>query len=335
MWISRLKRVRRTILVLGIANLAVIVSGCVLTLVSNSNCDSAAQLSPLYAVCLAACVKLAAMVKVATTQELMVITSLLGIRLRCRFPNLYVYAYGPLPCVDQDVAEACSEFVTSIVLDKEFSSRLSYGSIRRLQVAAIKVLSQDPKADTALIFRLARRFLSASKRQRQHDVEEQPTREAIPSIIVEDSQESLQKQEEEVYPILEEAVTKMMQHDEEFINPFHEMAASTDNQFMETVPTRVDDEEEEAPEMFLPGLVIHIVHEGNNMSVPIWRGWPICDATHGGYKAYVANRESFKEIMVSPSMFLDHLPWRCRHAMQKVLESRNLYCDLTSESDIV
>ncbi|KAL0865442.1 hypothetical protein Bca101_044560 [Brassica carinata] len=238
------------------------------------------------------------------------------------FPNLYVYAYGPLPCVDQDVAEACSEFVTSIVLDNEFSSRLSYGSIRRLQVAAIKVLSQDPKADTALIFRLARRFLSASKRHRQSDVQEQSTGEAIPSIvIVDDSQESLQKQEEE------------------FINPFHEMAASTDNpvsQFMETVPTRVDDdeEEEEAPEMFLPGSVIHIVHEGNNMSVPIWRGWPICEVTHG-YKAYVANRESFKEIMVSPSMFLDHLPWRCRHAMQKVLESRSLYCDLTSESDIV
>lgn len=74
MWITRLKRVRRTILVIGIANLAVIVSGCVLTLVSNSNCDSPAQLFPLYAVCLAACVKLASMVKVATTQELMAIT---------------------------------------------------------------------------------------------------------------------------------------------------------------------------------------------------------------------------------------------------------------------
>ena len=249
------------------------------------------------------------------------IASLLGIRLRCRFPNLYVYAYGPLPCVDHEVAKACSEFVTSIVLDNEFSSRLSYGSIRRLQVAAIKVLSQDPKADTALIFRLARRFLSASKRHRQNDGQEQTTGEAIPSIvIVDDSQESLQKQEEE------------------FINPFHEVEASTDSpvsQFMETVPTRVDDDgDEEAPEMFLPGLVIHIVHEGNNMSVPIWRGWPICDVPDG-YKAYVANRESFKEIMVSPSMFLDHLPWRCRHAMQKVLESRNLYCDVTSESDIV
>ncbi|KAG7653214.1 Fungal lipase-like domain [Arabidopsis suecica] len=258
------------------------------------------------------------------------IASLLGIRLRRRFPNLYVYAYGPLPSVDSDVADACSEFVTSIVLDNEFSSRLSYGSIRRLQVAAIKVLSQDPKADTALIFRLARRFLSASKRQREN-VEENTSEEAMPSIIVNNSPEC---QQDQIYPIWEEAEAEMQQDDEEFINPFHGMA-SEDNpvsQFMETGPTREDDDE--APEMFMPGLVIHIVPEGNNMSVPIWRGWPICDVTDG-YKAYVANRESFKEIMVSPSMFLDHLPWRCRHALQKVLESRNLFFDLTSESDIV
>lgn len=74
MWISRLKRVRKTIIVLGIANSAIIVSGGVLTLVSNSNCDTPAQLFPLYAVCVAACVKLAVMVKVGSTQELMAMT---------------------------------------------------------------------------------------------------------------------------------------------------------------------------------------------------------------------------------------------------------------------
>lgn len=29
-----------------------------------------------------------------------------------RYKNLHVYAYGPLPCVDSVVANACSEFVT-------------------------------------------------------------------------------------------------------------------------------------------------------------------------------------------------------------------------------
>lgn len=74
MWISRLKRVRRTIMVLGVANLAVIVSGGILTLASNPDCDSPGQLFPLFAVCLAAGVKLAAMVKVGNTQELMAMT---------------------------------------------------------------------------------------------------------------------------------------------------------------------------------------------------------------------------------------------------------------------
>ncbi|CAH2040654.1 unnamed protein product, partial [Thlaspi arvense] len=33
--------------------------------------------------------------------------------LLCRYPNLHVYAYGPLPCLDPVIADACSEFVTS------------------------------------------------------------------------------------------------------------------------------------------------------------------------------------------------------------------------------
>ena len=61
-------------MVLGVANFVVIVSGCVLTLVSDSDCDSPGQLFPLFAVCFAAGVKLAAMVKVGTTQELMAMT---------------------------------------------------------------------------------------------------------------------------------------------------------------------------------------------------------------------------------------------------------------------
>ncbi|XP_023633112.1 uncharacterized protein LOC17897412 isoform X2 [Capsella rubella] len=74
MWISRLRRVRRTIMILGVANFFVILSGGVLTLASESGCDSAGQLFPLFAVCFAAGVKLAAMVKVGTAQELMAMT---------------------------------------------------------------------------------------------------------------------------------------------------------------------------------------------------------------------------------------------------------------------
>ncbi|KAG7995216.1 hypothetical protein I3843_01G097100 [Carya illinoinensis] len=94
------------------------------------------------------------------------IAALLGIKLYRRYRNLHVFAYGPLPCVDAVVADACSEFVTSIVYDNEFSARLSFGSILRLRAAAITALSQDTKTDKATIFRLARQFLNLSVCQR-------------------------------------------------------------------------------------------------------------------------------------------------------------------------
>jgi hypothetical protein len=61
----------------------------------------------------------------------------------------------------------------SIVHNSEFSACLSVGSILRLRAAAITALSQDTKTDTAMIFRLARRFLYVSKYQRNRtDVED-------------------------------------------------------------------------------------------------------------------------------------------------------------------
>ncbi|XP_010522218.1 PREDICTED: uncharacterized protein LOC104800916 isoform X3 [Tarenaya hassleriana] len=260
------------------------------------------------------------------------ISSLLGIRLRRRFPNLHVYAFGPLPSVDSSVADTCSDFVTSIVLDNEFSSRLSVGSILRLQAASIKALAQDPKADTALIFRLARRFLYVSNHQR--DGAKETTSGGSSARLSEESDHRLFQVEslkqDQVYPIWEESEPETQQkademQDDEFTNPFHNTASEDPvSEFMETVPSSEGTSADDPPEMFLPGLVIHFVPERDKMNMPIWRGWGICDVASDGYKAYVADRESFKDIVVSQSMFLDHLPWRCRHAIQKVLESRNL-----------
>jgi hypothetical protein len=56
----------------------------------------------------------------------------------------------------------------SIIYGNEFSSRLSFGSIMRLRAAAITLLAQDPKADSAMIFRLARRFLYISQYERNN-----------------------------------------------------------------------------------------------------------------------------------------------------------------------
>lgn len=64
----------------------------------------------------------------------------------------------------------------------------------------------------------------------------------------------------------------------------------------------------ELKEMFLPGLIIHIIPEHTN-NAPLWK---LCipNGVEGAHRAYVANRENFKDIVVSPYMFLDHLPWR-------------------------
>jgi hypothetical protein len=64
----------------------------------------------------------------------------------------------------------------------------------------------------------------------------------------------------------------------------------------------------EPPEMFLPGLIVHIVRQRRGL-FPLWQCWNI-QQTGPPYKAVLAKRENFKDIVVTPSMFTDHLPWR-------------------------
>lgn len=80
--------------------------------------------------------------------------------------------------------------------------------------------------------------------------------------------------------------------------------------FMETVPNAERASIFDPPELFLPGLIIHIVPEKTNFPpIPIWKPWKLQDNSDA-FKVYVANKDSFKDLVVSPSMFLDHLPWR-------------------------
>lgn len=82
-------------------------------------------------------------------------------------------------------------------------------------------------------------------------------------------------------------------------------------EFMESVPGTGSPSASNQHEMFLPGLIIHIVPTKTSaLSFPMWRVWK--SGTSETYKAYISHRENFKDIIVSPSMFLDHLPWRYR-----------------------
>ncbi|KAG4984768.1 hypothetical protein JHK87_029517 [Glycine soja] len=281
------------------------------------------------------------------------IAALLGLQLYNRYPNLHVYSYGPLPCLDLVVANACSEFVTSIIFGNEFSSRLS---TVRLRAAAITSLSQDPKADSAMIFKLAHRFLDVSKYQRNKSkAEDEP--EYHSGAIQADLNHQIRRSqcetdnkagsiEQEVQAIRRDLVTadygeymnpfgsedclnngheqcslwsdtRARDHiieidSSEFPNPFAIDAHSNHDpvsQFIDTVPNSENPSADDPPELYLPGFVIHVVLEKKRPQTDLKTSWRMLEREKC-YRAYIANRESFKDIIVSPSMFLDHLPWR-------------------------
>lgn len=276
------------------------------------------------------------------------IAALLGIRLYRQYPSLHVYAYGPLPCVDLVTAEACSDFVTSIIHDNEFSSRLSVGSILRLRAATIMALSQHSKPDTTLIFRLARHFLYVDKHQ--SGIQAEDPADSHSAIATEQEQDRRiykgSHKMDQIYPLWDESNSSISHIEEDKLeNPFYNSFAATNSsdienpfwnssetansledpvsKFLETVPKTGDSVAGGHVEMFLPGQVIHMVPEQRDASLSLWKSlrFPGSEQT---YKAYLANRETFKDIVVSPSMFLDHLPWRCRNAMKKVLEGQSM-----------
>uniref|UniRef100_A0A7N0ZW31 Fungal lipase-like domain-containing protein n=1 Tax=Kalanchoe fedtschenkoi TaxID=63787 RepID=A0A7N0ZW31_KALFE len=260
------------------------------------------------------------------------IASLLGIRLYGRYPNLHVYAYGSLPCLDFAIADACSDFITTIVYDNEFSARLSVSSILRLRGAALTALSQDPKTDTALVFKLARRFLYVGNHLGYCTEGVDASSSHSGAVIT--GGEGMHRQaslpEGDVKNNIDE--TSQYHPVDDFVNPFHEKEDVSDQ-----LAVQVQSEDGSAgdpQEVYLPGLIIHIAPQDRSFLAPLWNGLGYSEKPQG-FHAYIADRKNFKDIDVSPSMFLDHLPWRCHYAMRSILEARRGgHCTL-SESQMV
>ncbi|XP_031406330.1 uncharacterized protein LOC116214946 [Punica granatum] len=265
------------------------------------------------------------------------IASMLGIRLYHRYPNLHVYTYGSLPCVDLTVANSCTEFITSIVYDNEFSARLSVGSVLRLRAAALRALSQDQKTDNALIFRLAHQFLFLNKYLSNRVQGPQPIEAGEytqnPHPVQYKNEEGGKKELDNVSPLLDEAGAKSTAIDIDSCNITSSLEpddSTVENslddpvsEFLETVPEPDNSSDQDPAELFIPGLVIHIVPKKNNFLIPMWRGWG-AQETAESFRVYVADRQSFRDMVVCPSMFLDHLPWRCRNALHKILANQDL-----------
>ncbi|XP_050374330.1 uncharacterized protein LOC126791877 isoform X2 [Argentina anserina] len=223
------------------------------------------------------------------------IGALLGLRLCHRYPNLHVYTYGPLPCVDSVVANACSEFITSIVYNNEFSARLSVRSILRLRGAAITAMSQDSEADSATILRLARHFLHVTKHQHDRSEGKDRASDAYCGAITPEelchqtcrSQFDAEacKEHDQGFISFQDAPFTCVNcgtDDDQFTNPFANDSISNHDpvsEFMKSVRRSDSVSPTDPHELYLPGLVIHIVPQHSNLNLPIWKGWRVQERT--------------------------------------------------------
>lgn len=67
-------------------------------------------------------------------------------------------------------------------------------------------------------------------------------------------------------------------------------------------------------EMFVPGLVIHLVREEEPTGVSswissFWYTWR-AEGNTTKYRAILIDRNCLRNIVVSPAMFIDHMPWK-------------------------
>ncbi|KAK7846333.1 hypothetical protein CFP56_008081 [Quercus suber] len=228
-----------------------------------------------------------------------------------RYPNLHVYSCGPLPCVDPVVANACSDFFTITVCNNVFSARLSIGSILRLRAAAITALLQDNKTDTAMIFQLARRFLYVSNYQRNRTEVKDPASDFYSgAITAKDFNHHIKvrfrirmilKGQHQGFSLWNEADNNdsvIEIDDGEFSNPVSTTVNTCDDpisQSMETVPRSENGSAGDPPELHLPGLIIHMVPHQRSSHMSLWKCCTVLKKAQS-YKAYIANRESFKDI---------------------------------------
>ncbi|PNT73388.1 hypothetical protein BRADI_2g57770v3 [Brachypodium distachyon] len=302
------------------------------------------------------------------------VAALLGIRLYRRFPKLHVFAYGAAPCVDYVIADACSQFVTSIVHNDEFSARLSMNSVIRLRAAAIKALSKDTSPNSAKVVKLVGGIRS-TRRDDENSVDHCASAGALQTVsdltnnqirgknlmhtvrggvflfdqaiscLINTPKRRISSTATMNYELGRSRTTLTCNGEKCVVASHSVMTASQpgepsnvyrddlnecgrsphSNNGIELASAPNDHvctislSEVQSTEVYLPGLIIHIV--------PVKKGTSPLQKTlvtrhkNKSYKAFIANRQDFTDLVVSRRMFLDHLPWRCQYAMQRVIQT--------------
>ncbi|CAM6029646.1 unnamed protein product [Sphagnum balticum] len=277
------------------------------------------------------------------------IAALTALRLYRRYPQLHVYAYGVLPCVDAITADACASFITSVIYNDEFSSRLSVAAIMRLRVAALQALAADANTDSALLTKLTNQlFREGHRNERRENIDSKGVAE---EEDIEDSNEKGKNKEIMRFQTSNKRGEPLLENTAKSIQPG---AYANLDLLPNGMPRETTDELRDGnmgsdlqtmwpAEMFVPGLIIHLVlEEVSYAAASMWNSsYRFLMRQESNkkpqYRAILKDRESFRNIVVSPSMFLDHMPWRCKEAMDEVLKqvkirsTASLYTPLASE----
>lgn len=206
-------------------------------------------------------------------------------------------------------------------------------SIMRLRAAAVRALSNDSSANVSLLPNLVRKIVHIRKdgTNSQNQLSVTPVA-PVNSITVSDNDHGQIHNRHLAHTIrggvflCGHAMSCMMHSDsnqhrssgivnisaDSFAESNHRQRLNLSMNPSEEVQASIANPSGmQSAEVYLPGLVVHLVRiKRDGHTNPILRSLKPVNDKHGKYKAFVVNRERFMDIVVSPYMFLDHLPWR-------------------------
>ncbi|EFJ38242.1 hypothetical protein SELMODRAFT_402001 [Selaginella moellendorffii] len=236
---------------------------------------------------------------------------MVGVMLWHRFPNLHTYRYGVLPCVDTVIAEAGSRFLSSypespppfsVVYNDKFALRMSMASLMRLRVALLRALAADSDTSKlAVIARVARRLFSSWRTGKSSN------------------------------------------------------KGATNEDYNQSCGEAMQDKHGNCGHKLKGGafLCYHACDKDAHGSSTVVMGRLVDSTANGAVNGNSGSRDKnsramskvtnfslvdFRDLVVSPSMFLDHMPWRLQCGLNDVLKqvcTQPLHADAESQGSQV
>eukprot|EP00667_Euglena_gracilis_P003410 EG_transcript_3420 len=183
--------------------------------------------------------------------------------------RLHCLAYSPPQVFDKEGVEMTKPFVTSVILWKDMVPRLSIRSIVVWKDAILQALAHAKCSKGRILFR----------HNPCWNLHMTPT-----DLVLPDGD-----------PIAQERLQRFRRSGEEGRELALELAQPVERDFIT-----------EAPQLFPPGRIVHLQKEGIKLG---GRGCCLGRKKQRQYAAYWVENDSFADIVTSPAMWKDHMPW--------------------------